>query len=98
MVGNKKKYGKKSILKIRRKRKKINRNNIINNRIFIFQHFKEIVGENIIRYIKCILILIILFLLIFFQSKFKRMTVSNNTFRPRKNFAKISLHEAVKNF
>ena len=75
---------------------KINRKNIIKNNMC--EYFKEINEENINLYLKGFFVLSIIFLLIFFQSKFKRMTVSNNTFRPRKNFTKISLDEAVKNF
>ena len=101
MYGKKKLLAKKSKLKIRGKRMKTNRKNIIKNNIC--EYFNEINEENINLYLKVIFIVIIIIILLIFintksKKEFKRMTVSNNTFRPRKNFAKISLHEAVKNF
>ena len=79
---------------------KINRKNILKNNMC--ESFKEINGENINLYIKVIFIVIIIIFLIFIKTKskreFKRMTIPNIAFRPRKNFTKISLDEAVKNF
>ena len=100
MYGKIKLLAKKSKLKIRGKKMKINRKNIIKNNMC--EYFKEINEENINLYLKGFFVLSIIFLLIFirpkFKREFKRMTIPNIAFRPRKNFTKISLDEAVNNF